>query len=554
MTADEAVRSPSSSSKRDDRAAWFFLALAWFATIGAYSLFDPDEGRYAEIPREMWVSGDWITPMLNGLPYFEKPILQYWVTAALYSVFGVSEVVSRLFAFATAFACLPLVFWLARGLNQSREIAWRAVFFLAVSPFFILVGHINLLDQAFTLFVLIALTVFLHAQNATSVRRSQLLVVAWIALAAAVLSKGIAAFVLTGGALVLHALVHRERGFLARIWSLSGFLIFWVILLPWFLLVEQRNPGFSEFFFLHEHFARFFTKVHHRDGPLWYFVPILLLAILPMFGTWREGLARAWREPHATPSFPALRFLVLWCAFVFVFFSVSQSKLPPYLLPVIPPLVLLLARAVDDDARASRRALVIQTGIILLGVIAMLMFDRRRDGVVDPPVYWACGVSVTAIVVAWFLRWWRQPTTQHAAWMPVALAAMFAWQGLLAAYAILPPERSSRDLVQDIGSQISPATRLYSVRQYRHSLSFYLGRTLTLVDYKGELEEGLRRVGDTSPPRYIDDLHSFVEAWNAERDAVAFIEPEALTELQALGFSGRRLASDDPRSVVMARR
>ena len=553
MTADEATRAAPSSSKRDDWIAWFFLALAWFATIGAYSLFDPDEGRYAEIPREMWASGDWITPMLNGLPYFEKPILQYWATAALYSVFGVSEIVSRLFAFGMAFACLPLTYWLARGLNQSRDIAWRAVFFLAVSPFFILVGHINLLDQAFTFFVLAALTAFLHAQSATPDRRNLLLITAWVALAAAVLSKGIAAFVLTGGTLVLHAIVHRDRGFLARIWSLPGFLIFWILVLPWFLLVEQRNPGFSEFFFLHEHFARFLTKVHRRDGPLWYFVPILLLAMLPVFGTWRDGLVRAWREPRDTRNFPALRFLVLWCAFVFVFFSVSQSKLPPYLLPVIPPLALLLARAVDDDQRASRRTLSIQTGVIFLGVVAMLLFDRRRDGVIDPPVYWACGVSVTAIIVAWSLRWWRQPATQHAAWMPVALAAMFAWQGLLAAYAILPPERSSRALVRDIGAEIRPATRLYSVRQYRHSLSFYLGRTLILVGYKGELEEGLRRVGEITPPRYIDDLRSFVEAWNADRDAVAFIEPGVLAELQTLGFSGRRLTSDDPRSVVMAR-
>jgi 4-amino-4-deoxy-L-arabinose transferase-like glycosyltransferase len=161
-----------------------------------------------------------------------------------------------------------------------------------------------------------------------SVRRSQLLVVAWIASAAAVLSKGIAAFVLTGGAWVLHALVHREPGFLARIWSLPGFLIFWVIVLPWFLLVEQRNPGFSEFFFLHEHFASF-PKVHRQDGPLWYFVPILLLAVLPMFGTWREGLARAWREPHATPSFPALRFLALWWWRSYSFSSPSHSRNAP---------------------------------------------------------------------------------------------------------------------------------------------------------------------------------------------------------------------------------
>lgn len=539
---------------QNTRFAWLFIAIAWFATLGTHSLFDPDEGRYAEIPREMLASGDWVTPTLNGLPYFEKPPLQYWVTAAIYSIAGVSEATSRFWAVALAFGCLPLIFWLARGIGLSIETAWRAVFFTAVSPFFVLVGHITLLDQSFTFFLMAALSAFLVAQQADAGRRGRLLTIAWVALGAAVLTKGIVALVLTGGALALHAIVHRDASFLRRIAHWPGVLLFLLIVVPWFLLVEQRNPGFSKFFFVHEHFERFLTKEHKREGPVWYFLPIIVLAMLPTFGLWRRALVGAWRTAADNNGFPALRFIVLWCAFVLLFFSVSQSKLPPYVLPIIPPLMLLLARAVEDDWRVSGRALVVQTAIVVVGVVAMLLFDRQRDGVVDPPVYWACGVSVIAIAMAWVLRHWRTPRSQHAMWMPVVLAAIFAWQGLLVAYAVLPPERSARSLARVVAPEIRAETRLYSVRQYRHSLSFYLGRNFTLVDFRGELEEGLNRVGYADRLRYIADLEGFVESWREQDNAVAFIDPRSLEALEALGFAGRQLPSDDPRTVVMIRK
>ena len=554
MKLDEAVATNASGVKEKDWLAWVFLAIAWFAALGTHSLFDPDEGRYAEIPREMFASGDWITPMLNGLPYFEKPPLQYWATTALYSLVGPSEAASRFWAFALAFGCLPLTYWLARGLGFARPIAWRAVFLLAVSPFFVLLGHVNLLDQGFTFFSLVALATFLVGQNADAERHARLLITAWCALAAAVLSKGLVALVLTGGTLVLYAAVQRDATFLKRIWQPIGFALFMLLVVPWFVLVELRNPGFSQFFFVHEHFARFLTKAHRRDGPVWYFLPLVLLAVLPAFGAWRRGISSAWRDAERDGGFPALRSLVLWCAFVLVFFSVSRSKLPPYVLPLVPPLMLMLARVMDDDVRASGRALLVQTVLISLGVVAMLLFDRKRDGVVDVPVYWACGLAVASVAIAWLLRVWRRPRAQHALWMPIAMSALFAWQGLLVAYAVLPPERSSRDMVRAIRDEIRPTTRLFSVRQYRHSLSFYLGRTMTLVDYRGELDEGVRRLGEGDPLRYIGDLKTFVEVWREQKDAIAFIDSGSLDALRAEGFEGRPLAEDDPRSIVMARR
>ncbi|MBU6379328.1 MAG: glycosyltransferase family 39 protein [Gammaproteobacteria bacterium] len=536
---------------------WSLLAIAWFVTLGSHAVFDPDEGRYAEIPREMVASGDWITPRLNGLPYFEKPALQYWATAVAYEIGGISEATSRLWAFGLAFACLPLVAWLATGLGLSRGTGFRAAAFLAVSPFYVLVSHLNLLDQAFAFFLFAALATFTVAQRSEGRRRSVLGILCWLALAAAVLSKGIAALVLAGGTLVVHAVIHRDKDILRRLQLWPGLLLFFAVTVPWFLVVEQRNPGFAQFFFIHEHFQRFLTTVHDRDGPVYYFVPLLLLAVLPFIQTWRGPVA-AWRAAPAggapMGAFPAMRFLLVWCGFTFVFFSVSHSKLPPYLLPILPPLFLVLAAAVQDDVRASRRAALIQVVVVTVFAVGLIVFDKHRDDASHLPVWWACAAALVSAVLGWLASRDRRADALAGPWLPVALAGLLAYQALLLAYAVLPPERSARNLVREIASEIRPTTRLYSVGQYRHSASFYLERGFVLVAFKGELEEGLRRMDGDPQLRYIPDLKSFIEVWRNEDDAVALINTKLWGELQAQGFEGRRLPSSDTRSVVVARR
>src|SRR6478752_3982070 len=119
---------------------WILLGILWLASLPVRPLFDPDEGRYAEIPREMAASGDWVTPTLNDLKYFEKPPLQYWATAGLYSIFGVHEWTARVWAAVLAFLCIPLTFAFALGIGYSRNTALVAASLLAVNPYFALSG------------------------------------------------------------------------------------------------------------------------------------------------------------------------------------------------------------------------------------------------------------------------------------------------------------------------------------------------------------------------------------------------------------------------------
>ena len=182
---------------------------------------------------------------------------------------------------------------------------------------------------------------------------------AWACAALAVLSKGIVVGVLAGGALIVYTLLERDARTWRRLHVRLGLPLFLIIAAPWFVLVSARNRSFPGFFFVHEHFARFLTTVHQRVEPWWYFLPLLLLAVLP----WISSLVRAAgadsrldsRASPATP-FKPLRFLGVFSALTLVFFSASGSKLAPYILPMLPPLALLAGAQVDDLRAFAQRA------------------------------------------------------------------------------------------------------------------------------------------------------------------------------------------------------
>jgi len=511
-------------------------------------MLDPDEGRYAEIPREMLQSGDWVTPRFDGLKYFEKPPLQYWATAAVYAAVGLSEWSSRLWSMALGFACLTLVFAWTRSLH-GRDAGMAAALALAVSPYFLLIGHLNLLDAGFTLWLTAAVFAFTRAQLAPdgSPAERRWMLAAWALAALGVLSKGIVVGVLAGGALLIYSLLERDARPWRRLNLLAGVPLFAAIAAPWFIAVSLRNPGFASFFFVHEHFTRFLTTVHQRVEPWWYFVPLLLVGALPWIAPLARGVAAGWREIPAVPArdaavpFRPRRFLLVFAAWTLVFFSASGSKLAPYILPMFPPLAAVAGAAVTDLRRLSAHATRIGALLIVLVMVAGLIYSARRNAFVPrAALEWmvaAAVVTIAALVAT--LRALRLPAP--AAGFAAALAAILAWQCLLCAYAVIPPARSARDLVAASRPWVRPQTSLYSVGQYRETVSPYLGRTLTLVDYQGELAYGL----SAEPGRQDLSIAAFIARWSASRDAVAFFDPGIWDSWRRRGFPGRVIAADN---------
>jgi 4-amino-4-deoxy-L-arabinose transferase-like glycosyltransferase len=522
---------------------WLVLALAWFATLQVRPMLDPDEGRYAEIPREMLASGDWVTPRFDGLKYFEKPPLQYWATASVYAGFGLSEWSSRLWSVGLAFACLPLVFaWVAQ--LYGRGAALGALAALGVSPFFLIVGHLNLLDGAFTFWLTAAVLSFALAQTAPLQSRAERLwmLSAWALAALAVLSKGIVVLVLAGAALVLYTLIERDAVSWRRLHLRAGVALFALIGAPWFILVSLRNPSFPQFFFVHEHFARFLTTVHQRVEPWWFFLPLLLAGVLP----WLAPLARAclsgWQEPGVAGSaghFRPARFLIIYAGVTLAFFSASGSKLAPYILPLLPVLAALTGAASKEPRELARMAARIGAAFVFIVASGLLIYSARKNSFVPHEALdWAIA-GVAAALIALVLSSLPRASAL-AAVIGSAAGAMLAWQCLLCEYTLIPPARSGRELVMAVRPFIGAHTALYSVGQYRETVSPYLGRTLQLAGYEGELAFGL-----TEEPASRMSTEQFAARWSAGGEAVAFFDPELWDAWRRRGLPGRVIAADN---------
>jgi 4-amino-4-deoxy-L-arabinose transferase-like glycosyltransferase len=529
---------------------WIALAVVWLLTIQIRPMLDPDEGRYAEIPREMVTTGDWITPRLDGLKYFEKPALQYWATAALYTAVGLSNWSSRLWTVGLGFACLPLIYgWLTR--LYDRRAALAAVAILAMSPYFGVIGHLNLLDASFTFWMCAAVLTFTLAQTAPlhSGQERGWMLVCWSAAALAVLTKGIVVFVLAGGTLIAYSVLERDSRPWRRLHLALGVPLFLALATPWFIMVSRRNPDFASFFFVHEHFQRFLTKEAQRVEPWWYFLALLLVGTLP----WLLALARAalaaWRDSGLNYNFKSLKFLLLFSALTLVFFSISSSKLATYILPMFPILAAFTGVAVARRPGFLSRATAVAAGLALFVAAGLLVYSRHRDGMIPPQaVAWA--VAGAAAAMAAVVASWRRQEPETAAWRPLAVALLFVfvWQALLCEYTVIPPSRSAYALVQTVAPRVKPGTALYSVGEYRQTIPPYLGRTLTLVDYQGTGELDFGEANE--PGRQTATAEQFVRQWDASRDAIAFFDPRLWDRYRQQGLPGRVIAQDSSTIAV----
>jgi 4-amino-4-deoxy-L-arabinose transferase-like glycosyltransferase len=539
------------------RWLWLLLAVAviWFGNIEYRKLIEPDEGRYAEIPREMVASGDWVTPRLNGLKYFEKPPLQYWATAAAYTVFGEYQWTSRLWVALTGFAGVMLV-WFAGARLFGCEAGRYAALLLGSSLLYALMSHINTLDMGVTFFITLGIVgLLLGQQHSTDARaRRNWMWLAWIGLGLAVLSKGLMGLVLPGAALVIYSLIQRDFALWKRMHLVTGLLLCLLVCTPWFYLVIKANPEFFERFFIYEHYTRFTTKVHGRYQPWYYFIPILLLGMMPwtllMFDTllhaWKWGRARVER------AFSPERFLLVWAAFIYVFFSVSGSKLPSYLLPMFPALALLMGKHLAEMGEQKLFWLVAPLLPLVAFGLGLAPFTARlADTPEQAQMYGEYSAWLVAAGLAWLLgmvaalvllRRKKKPASMLA----LALGALLAAQLGTSGYNTIAPERSAYLIAEAIRPRVKPDVPFYSVSSYEQTLPFYLKRTFTLVAYQDEMAFGIMQ----EPQRWIPDIASFAKVWQAQPEAFAIMRTETFTQLEQQNMAMKIIYRDTENIVV----
>ncbi len=533
------------------------FALVWFGTLEHRRLINPDEGRYSEIPREMVASGDWLTPRLNGIKYFDKPALQYWVTATAFTVFGEHHWTARLWPALTGFlGVLFTAFATARLFGRQGGLIAGAV--LAGSVLWNVIGHLNTLDMGVSFFLAAAVFALCLAQrdeaslrdDSRESRRWQ--DAAWVLLALAILSKGLIGLVLPAATVVAYAIWQRDWGFMLRIRPVRGLLILLAITAPWFIAVSLANPEFAHFFFIHEHFQRFLTKAHGRYQPLWFFIPILLAGMLPWLGSLVQGLVAGSRQ-EAGRRFQPRRFLLVWAVLVFVFFSVSSSKLASYILPIFPALAALIGLHLAGHV-ASRRIewhalpAVIVGGVCLFLVPFVTHYANEKVPVALYEAYqpWLYGGSAALLSGGLMAFWLGRQGRSVAAVFSLAFGGFAFGQGFLLGHDNIGTVNSANDVAAAIRSQVPADAPFFSVDTYDQSLQFYLKRTTTMVAYRDELAFGI----DQEPQKFIPDRAGFERAWSAAPVAWALMSPATWQELHKKGLPMTEIVRDTRRVVV----
>ena len=478
-------------------------AIVYLPVLGRPALWEPDEGRYAEIAREMVISGDYVTPRDDFELYFEKPPLVYWANAASIEIFGVNEFAVRLPAALFSIGQIVVTAALAEVMLGAATGLFAALA-LALSPLFFGFARFATLDPALAFFLTAALAAFYAAARDDSFSRPSSR--KWMLISAAMLALGTLAkgpiALLLGGAIALTWLASERRlrqvAQMPLVWCL---VIYAAIVVPWFVLAEARNPGFMHFFIVHEHLERYVTSSEHGWGP-WFFIPIVTGGTWP----WIFFVPLGWSAMRAGEGLPAIvkdtsarraaaRFLAIWFVVILVFFSIPRSKLGSYILPALPPLGIVagygLARMSALDAVRRRRLLAVVAIANLAIAAALFVFSELVMAPINPELG-VDGLLIGAAVAAGAIAMYSLGRAASRAAYAIGAIAL----AMLATVPLAERVREDassistyRNLARAVQPYLAGDCTLASYRHYVQSLPFYTRRRETRVEYWGELSE-----------------------------------------------------------------
>jgi len=497
--------------------ALFFLAVAilYYSALGTIPLLEPDEGRYAEIPREMLATGDFVTPHLNGVVYLEKPPLFYWGNAISLAAFGETEFAARFFTATVSIAGVVLTYWMGTTLAGWRTGLFSAMV-LSTSLYYYFVGRINTLDMTLAVAMVVAVfPAYLYLSGKRDRRRYLHLSYAGAALA--FLAKGLVGIVFPAAILLLWMLLSRRHREIGKAVSLPGIALFLAIALPWVVLVQRANPDFLWFFFVREHFLRYATKMHRRYQPFWYLLPYVVAGLLPWLAFGRRA-AMALRG-RAKEFFAAedRRFLLCWVLFVLLFFSFSRSKLITYVAPLFPPLAVLFGRALDlwadrEDGAARCRFPLAIAAILAAG---MLAFPPHTRYPIEAGRWAPLCALPAALILAWGIvpLFVRRLGAEKVVCLSFLLLALFLTSLNRPAAEYLGRYKSVKRLSSVLSASLRKEDVVVQYGGYRHGVPFYTKRRCVLVNTVAELEFGADRSPDRD--RYFLDDAAFLALWNS---------------------------------------
>ncbi|HUP46476.1 MAG TPA: glycosyltransferase family 39 protein [Thermoanaerobaculia bacterium] len=445
-------------------------AVAIAIHLGGPPLLDPDEGRNAEVAREMAATNDYVVPRLNALPYLDKPIVYFAAAAALMEILGPTELAARLPAYLFTLATAALLLWWTRRRIGADEAVVTAIAFLAM-PLTVAFARIVIFDSTLTFFIVVAIVAFHEAIETTDRRWTWL---AWTAIALGVLTKGPVAIALPLLVAIPYAVWRKA---FRALWSSGGLIAFGAIVTPWVWAISLQQPDFLRYVLVTETATRMTTEDLDRAGPPWYFLPYLLGGAMP----WTVVAVSSWREWMRRE--PRIVFLLLWIVVPLVFFSLSQSKRGQYILPLLPPIAVLIG--------CSWRGLRVRGAAIIVALFGALLLVAasipRLTAEMAPELIGSTRRTALALGAVLLAGGLVAIVTKRRAIAVIGLSFPVVAMPLLINPLLdaLGQRRSSERLAGRISSTFGPRATVIGIEAFTGSLAFYLRRPVIVATPDG---------------------------------------------------------------------
>lgn len=463
-----------------------FCTFLFFYGLGGFGLIGADEPRYAQVAREMFDRHDWITPVLGGRAWLEKPPLYYWQAMLAYSIFGVSDLVARTPSAIDATLLVVAVYLFFRRFRRGVEVDAALITASCAG----IIGYSRAASMDMPLTAVFGIGMLCWWAWRESGQRVYLAGF-YVGMALGMLAKGPVAPLLAAITIVVFAVATQEMRLLVRTLWLPGILLFCVVSLPWYVAVQIRNPQFFRDFILEHNLARFSTNLYHHPEPFWYYIPVAGLALLPWIvfvaAATVESIRAWWSERKLGRPEPdrELQFRIFACSWLMVpvvFFSISQSKLPGYVLPAVPAGAVLLADYLrnrsEGDAAVSKplavlHALAASAPIVPAVLIGFIVSEHRLPA--GRPMIFAVIVAflVCVAIALTLMSRTRLRMFRFVTLIPVVLAvAAVLKMGTVA----IDQKLSTRPLAMELASLEThklPVAVCGASREVEYGLAFY---------------------------------------------------------------------------------
>lgn len=499
-----------------------FISGLFFCNLGNRTFANPDEARYVEIAREMAISGDLVTPTLNGVTYLEKPPLFYWIQAANVKLFGIDFFNQRIPQAIIGLLGILAMFLFLKNVYNTKT-AYISCSILSTSILYFIQARFINLDLLLS--VLVAASLFCYsAAIINSIRPKLFLRLFYLFLALACLAKGLIGIVLPGIIILCWICLNNQNmkskfEIIKRSIDLYGIILFLIISLPWHIACALSNPDFINFYFIHEHFHRYTTLSHNRFQPFYFFIPIVIAGLIPWTG-FLFGKPKYFEKFKSDENF---KFLCIWSIVIIAFFSCSNSKLIPYILPSFFPLAsiigIFIKSYLEEDSKFKYFNISLAINVFLLGLVIIYAYSGNVRGIIFNVKEFLNTMSISIVfLIGLCITVQKMEFKNPKQWLLIIHIIFAAYSMLIVskilpyAQEISPHKASSYKIAQNIKWNLNDQVEVYCYNDYLQDLPIYLNRNVGTIDFVGELEFGVNHLSQNTRFLSEDDFFKKFES------------------------------------------